>query len=438
MMKSKMFNKFVRQALGRSFHIASHTRRSLSSFSQKDIRFGLLFDIDGVVLRGKKPIPAAQEAFKKIVTHKGKFRVPVVFVTNAGNALRKCKADQLSEALNVKVTEDQVMLSHSPLRLFRQFHKKRILLSGQGPVEDIAKNLGFTNTVTIESVRDHFPMLDMVDHTRRPKTFKYPSFDDFPPIEGIVLFGEPVRWETNLQIITDVLLTDGTLRGPVPLPDVNKPHLPVLACNMDLQWMSETHMPRFGHGMFLQCLESVYLKLTGQCLTYSALVGKPSESTYYYAEQLASKEAEKLGLGPLQRLYAVGDNPMADIYGANLYNKRLKENEEETAEQQAAVALLHSQQPWRQAHAGLRSRSITTSATAGTKNISNFQASVEDCHSVLVCTGVYSQEGSSYDIPPVFHGPRDMDFDAQLCQPTYITHDLNTAIDLIFNKEGFR
>ncbi|XP_039262983.2 haloacid dehalogenase-like hydrolase domain-containing 5 [Styela clava] len=437
-MRSNILCKLAHRAVRSSSFVKNNTRSS-SSFNQKqDIHFGLLFDIDGVVLRGKKPIPAAQDAFKKIVNNKGKFRVPVVFVTNAGNALRKCKAEQLSEALNVKVSEEQVMLSHSPLRLFKQFHNKRLLLSGQGPVEDIAKNLGFTNTVTIDDVRDHFPMLDMVDHTRRPKTFKYPSFDDFPPIEGIVLFGEPIRWETNLQIITDVLLTDGTLRGPVPLPDVNKPHLPVLACNMDLQWMSETHMPRFGHGMFLQCLESVYLKLTGQCLTYSALVGKPSESTYYYAEQLASKEAEKLGLGLLQRLYAVGDNPMADIYGANLYNKKLKENEEDSAEQQAAVALLHSQQPWRQAHAGLRSRSITTSASAGKKTVSNFQASVEDCHSVLVCTGVYSQEGSSYDIPPVFHGPRDMDFDANLCQPTYITHDLNTAIDLIFDKEGFK
>ena len=30
------------------------------------------------------------------------------------------------------------MLSHSPLRMFTQFHKKRVLVSGQGPVEEVA------------------------------------------------------------------------------------------------------------------------------------------------------------------------------------------------------------------------------------------------------------------------------------------------------------
>lgn len=409
--------------------------------SSADVKFGLLFDIDGVLLRGKKPIPAAVNGFKRLVDKNGEFRVPVTFVTNAGNALRKCKADQLSEALNVKISENQVMLSHSPMRLFKQFHNKRVLLSGQGPVEEIAANLGFTNTVTIDAVREHFPMLDMVDHTRRPKTFKYPSIDDFPPIEAVVLFGEPVRWETNLQIISDVLMTDGTLRGPMSLPDPHKSHVPVLACNMDLQWMSETHMPRFGHGMFLQCLESVYLKLTGESLKYSALIGKPSECTYYYAEQLVTQEAERIGAGPLRTLYAVGDNPMADIYGANLYNRRLNENKEQartlSAEQQAAVANLHTQQPWRRLHAGMRN--LTTSAALQDSNSTQTMTPfVEACYSVLVRTGVYSEEGSSYDIPPVFHGPRDMEFDRNLCEPSYITQDVDTALDVIFKLEEFQ
>lgn len=43
---------------------------------------------------------------------------------------------------------------------------------------------------------------------------------------------------------------------------------------------------RFGHGMFLLCLESVYRKLTGRELQYQALLGKPSLLTYQYAEHL--------------------------------------------------------------------------------------------------------------------------------------------------------
>jgi hypothetical protein len=35
---------------------------------------------------------------------------------------------------------------------------------------------------------------------------------------------------------------------------------------MDLQWMAEAVMPRFGHGAFLLCLENLYKKVSN--LTY--------------------------------------------------------------------------------------------------------------------------------------------------------------------------
>lgn len=60
---------------------------------------------------------------------------------------------------------------------------------------------------------------------------------------AVILFGEPIRWETNLQLIVDVLLTNGN-------PDnawnsMRYPHIPVLACNMDLLWMAEAKNPRY-------------------------------------------------------------------------------------------------------------------------------------------------------------------------------------------------
>lgn len=126
--------------------------------------FGLLFDIDGVLVRGRTPIPAAKQCFRNLVDRNGKYKVPVVFVTNAGNSLRQAKAEHLSHLLDVEVkwtlskicllfhcslklnsrlsllqvSPDQVMLSHSPLRMFTQFHKMRVLVSGQGPVEEVA------------------------------------------------------------------------------------------------------------------------------------------------------------------------------------------------------------------------------------------------------------------------------------------------------------
>jgi ribonucleotide monophosphatase NagD (HAD superfamily) len=67
----------------------------------------------------------------------------------------------------LQVHEEQVVMAHSPLRMFQQYHNKRVLISGQGPIVEIAKNLGFSKIVTIEELRCTFPMLDAVDHKRR-------------------------------------------------------------------------------------------------------------------------------------------------------------------------------------------------------------------------------------------------------------------------------
>lgn len=60
---------------------------------------------------------------------------------------------------------------------------------------------------------------------------------------------------------------------------------------------------RFGHGMFLLCLESVYRKLTGRELQYQALLGKPCLLTYQYAEHLLRLQNQNR---KLTTIYAVG------------------------------------------------------------------------------------------------------------------------------------
>ncbi|MCL4152887.1 UNVERIFIED_CONTAM: hypothetical protein GTU68_004856 [Idotea baltica] len=194
-------------------------------------------------------------------------------------------------------------MAHSPLKMFNQFFHKEMLVSGQGPVKEIAYNLGFKNVTTVEDFRLAYPQLDCVDHKRRSVK---PSSDApvIPKIEGLLLFGEPVRWETSLQYLVDVLMTNGNLMGP---PSTSYPHLPILACNMDLQWMAEASMPRFGHGAFLLCLEALFKKVTGKDLIYAALVGKPSEITYYHSETMVQHHARTLGINhPITTLYAIG------------------------------------------------------------------------------------------------------------------------------------
>ena len=332
--------------------------------------FGLVFDIDGVIVRGKNVLPGAPETFKKLYDHsQEKWRIPAIFLTNAGNTLRQKKADQLTNWLNVPISEDQVVMSHSPLKMFTEFHDKHVLVTGQGPVEHIAKSLGFNNVTTMDGLRHVFPTLDCVDHKRR-KSAPCSFNEFFPRIDAVVLFGEPIRWETSLQLVIDVLMSNGhPSTNPTTIPH---PHIPILACNMDLQWMAEAVMPRFGHGAFLLCLENLYKKVTGHDMIYTALIGKPSEITYRHAEHVLQQHAlEVMKLGqPLKNIYCIGDNVCTDIFGANLYNNYLQRRREDsqlvrTVTDQSSRSI---------------DRLIGTSELAGANH----------CHSVLVQTGELS------------------------------------------------
>ena len=369
-------------------------------------KFGFLFDIDGVIVRGKNVLPPVPEAFKQLQGKDGKFRVPTVFVTNSGNALRSQKAADLSRWIGYEVKESQVIMAHSPLRLFEQFHNKQMLISGQGPIKEIAKELGFKKSVTIQELVNNFPSLDYVNMKKRnPKCG--PIDPNFPAIEGIVLFSEPVSWETPLQLIVDLLMTNGM---PVGLLDeLPYPHIPVLACNMDLLWVSEAPIPRYGHGAFLVCLESLYKKITGKDLMYSALVGKPSVITYYHATHMLCEHAKSIGIDHnVDTIYAIGDNINTDIFGANLYDKYLSRCAQEEALTSDKVKKILGKDV----------------KPPGTKA----------CISILVETGVHQRDSNF--IPE--HSPRDfLPVEDGLCKPAFVMKDVGEAINLAFKEEKF-
>lgn len=58
-------------------------------------------------------------------------------------------------------------MAHTPFKVFEEFHDKVVLVSGQGPLNEIATNLGFKKIVTIDDLRKAYPQLDAVDHKRR-------------------------------------------------------------------------------------------------------------------------------------------------------------------------------------------------------------------------------------------------------------------------------
>jgi ribonucleotide monophosphatase NagD (HAD superfamily) len=122
--------------------------------------------------------------------------------------------------------------------------------------------IGFKKFTTIPDLVDIFPELDYVDHTRRKMRFEPDLLKakqmGFEAIEAIVLLGEPVNWERALQIIIDVLMTNGDPRSKPADPFKAHHQLPVIACNKDLTFKGAARLPRFGHGAFLECLEHLY------------------------------------------------------------------------------------------------------------------------------------------------------------------------------------
>jgi len=397
-----------------SLHIHTKKRRL--------INFGICFDIDGVLARGSVAIPAAQAGFRKLVNEQNKFIYPVAFVTNALNT-NQDKANQLSAWFGVEISKEQMIQSPSPLEVFEEYHDKFCLCVGQGKILEIAQDFGLKKLCTIEDIAAARPLLDVMNHENRKKID--PNFvnKEFTPIEAILLLGEPKHWESSLQIIIDLLVTHGQPdREPEATP---QKHLPVIACNMDLRFMERAHMPRFGHGAFLVCLEALYQKVTGSPLQYKALMGKPSEITYRFAEHVLAREAIRLGhKGPLKTMYLIGDNPMSDIVGSNLYQRYI----DRMKHRRRRISGTQQQHEGRGDPDLPNSRNVPT----GTKFLPQ---SVDTMESVLVCTGVYKKGDDPEGDGKFYHGHRDFPQNTDLHVPTFICDDADEAIDYILLNE---
>jgi len=363
----------------------------------KEVNFACIFDIDGVITKGPNFIEVAKPAIQKLL----QLNIPVVFLSNTC-VLESEKAKQLSNVLGVTINPEHVVLAQTPMRTLTKYHNKHVLVSGQGPTEEIARILGFKSITSVENVCKAFPELDMVNHNHRAKlsemikTGSLLRDENFRPIDGIVLLGEPINWESALQVITDLLLTDGNPAVVLNDNKTNKKHIPVIACNRDLVFKAAADLPRFGHGAFLTCLEALYKNLSGQELEYKAFVGKPFEMSFQYAEMVANKIALSNSQTKIEKIYFVGDNPDVDIVGANMYNRFLQQETE--------------------CKTSLSGYDLITDPT---------YLSAKSCESILVCTGVYDPT-------------KDTTVEREHWKiPTTIQDDVLAAVKYVLNKEGF-
>lgn len=286
-----------------------------------------VFDIDGVFLKGDSLIPRSKEAFQLVKTR----NVPYIFLTNS-TGCNISKANLLSKLIEMDITPNEVIMAQSPVAdLFHPetgiYRNKRCLIvssnNGQGEKE-FAKMVGCNNFTTCDEINSQFPNLDWMDRRKWPAnvdTSARLSDDQFQLIECILLLGEPVNWERNVQITLDVILGQGHPNKRVDSYPLVKNEIPIIAANLDLCWKASANMPRFGNGAFLLILETFYQKITGNTLTYEKLFGKPSHHTYEFC---LKKLRELYPNQEISTIIGIGDNPQSDIAGAN--NIKSKDN----------------------------------------------------------------------------------------------------------------
>lgn len=252
-------------------------------------------DIDGVLLRGKSVLPRASEAVRRLIQH----RIPYIYMTNGGGVTESQKAKEISEKLNIPADPRQILLAHTPLRsIVPEFGNKNILLLGKPQCLDIARNYGFKHVFNAHAL-----------HANRPSL--YPQVKpqgghlgvELSSISAIINFHDPIDWALEMQIASDILVESS---DPIPY----------LSCNADILYSAEHHRPRYTQGAFNTCLRHLLKESFGFHLDIE-YYGKPYNVQYRYAENMLHWEANLLQLPPPQKYFGIGDNPKADIRGAN-------------------------------------------------------------------------------------------------------------------------
>jgi HAD superfamily hydrolase (TIGR01456 family) len=303
-----------------------------------------VFDIDGVLLRGSTPLAGARQALTLLLQS----HTPFLLLTNGGGELESAKAAKLSKLLSLPIHPSQVVLSHTPMRpLCRALGPQaRVLVLGCRDVLSVARAYGLSKIDTpMDLLRDTptlYPFLDVAERKPLPHAGE--------PFAAVLVLHDPNNWGLELQVTLDVL------RGGSPLGSGQQQAVPYYASNADLTFAGAYPVvPRLAGGAFTTALQALWAHTMpqGGPLT-TTFYGKPTSATFQFATHalgawaaaaaasawhrralqgpptLAAEESQAMSelvaaaeaagtsaLPQFERIVMVGDNPLADIRGAN-------------------------------------------------------------------------------------------------------------------------
>ncbi|KAM0325861.1 hypothetical protein ACHAQA_007164 [Verticillium albo-atrum] len=314
-----------------------------------------VFDIDGVLSKGTTPLPGAKEAIQTLQAQ----HIPFIFLTNGGGLTERAHVEKLGVKLGIStLDEGQFIQSHTPYReLVPEYRDKNILVLGghSNLIRSLAYAYGFRNVITssdlyVEHELVHpFPEMTRDHHKSHGKTRDNESSNGSDTdqsdqsnlrIHAILVWNSPRDWCLDLQLITDLLLSDGGIvgtrsskNGDTTLPNNgylqdNQPKL--FFSNPDFEWATQHEQPRLAQGGFREALNGLWAYKTKEKskLEYT-IMGKPTEVTYLYGEKMLKSWNDRLNTEhtrdpahKIKTVYMIGDNPESDIVGANNFKSR--------------------------------------------------------------------------------------------------------------------
>ncbi|EGP92212.1 unnamed protein product [Zymoseptoria tritici ST99CH_1A5] len=286
-------------------------------------KFAYAFDIDGVLIRGGRPIPEAIEAMQ-VLNGKNEYgiKVPYIFVTNGGGKTEQERCIQLSKQLDIEVSPGQFICGHTPMREMAEKFETVLVVGGEGEkCRQVAEGYGFKDVVTpgdiIKDNPDTTPFRSLTEEEHknaRVRNFKETS------IEAIFVFADSRDWAGDQQIILDLLMSkDGYLGTRSETFDEGPP---IFFSHNDVVWSASHDLTRLGMGALRLSLEAMFKAVTGKELNTTAF-GKPQIGTFQFATRLLKQwRKETHGINaPPETVYFVGDTPESDIRGTNDFNQ---------------------------------------------------------------------------------------------------------------------
>ncbi|KAH7537345.1 hypothetical protein FEM48_Zijuj03G0082700 [Ziziphus jujuba var. spinosa] len=295
--------------------------------------FGIAFDIDGVILRGRVPIGGSPRALKRLYGDSGALNIPFLFLTNGGGIPESSRANELGELLGVRILPSQVVQGHTPFKnLLDRYENELIVATGKGEPALVMSEYGFTKVLSLEEYASYFKNIDPVSQYKSWTTTRASELDRYSNelvtkhdvlsnrVKAAFVVSDPVDWGRDIQVLCDILRSGG-------LPGQKNGHQPPLYFAADdLEYQAAFPSERLGMGAFRTALESVFNRIHHDVLQYISF-GKPNPFVFKNAEAIL-RQLQPSYLGhylsnngdsgsePFKTLYMIGDNPVVDVKGA--------------------------------------------------------------------------------------------------------------------------